>query len=295
MTVVINRAEPRPAMAPPARVSVNGTVISRDAITREIQNHPASKPMLAWQQAARALVIRELLLQEAARLGIETKPQSDDEGRRETEEEALLRQLAEREIVTPDPDDEVCRRYYANNGAKFRSPDIYEAAHILIAARQADTAAFAEARSQAEAILTELKTRPELFADLAAMHSACPSGAQGGNLGQITEGQTTPEFEAALLELTPGSITPDVVPSRYGFHIIRLERKTDGRLLPYELVAERIADYLKEGVERRATAQYIARLVSRANITGIEIEGAEAHRQAVGIDHRMYLAGQPTA
>ena len=113
MTVVINRAEPRPAMAPPARVSVNGTVISRDAITREIQNHPASKPMLAWQQAARALVIRELLLQEAARLGIETKPQSDDEGRRETEEEALLRQLAEREIVTPDPDDEVCRRYYA--------------------------------------------------------------------------------------------------------------------------------------------------------------------------------------
>ena len=93
-----------------------------------------------------------------------------------------------------------------------------------------------------------------------------------------SEGQTTPEFEAALLELTPGSITPDVVPSRYGFHIIRLERKTDGRLLPYELVAERIADYLKEGVERRATAQYIARLVSRANITGIEIEGAEAHR-----------------
>ena len=141
-----------------------------------------------------------------------------------------------------------------------------------------DTAAIAEARSQAEAILTELKTRPELFADLAAMHSACPSGAQGGNLGQITEGQTTPEFEAALLGLTPGSITPDVVPSRYGFHIIRLERKTDGRLLPYELVAERIADYLKEGVERRATAQYIARLVSRANITGIEIEGAEAHR-----------------
>ena len=101
MTVVINRAEPRPAMAPPARVSVNGTVISRDAITREIQNHPASKPMLAWQQAARALVIRELLLQEAGRLGIEADPLTDDEGRRETDEEAQVRTLVEQEVHVP--------------------------------------------------------------------------------------------------------------------------------------------------------------------------------------------------
>jgi phosphomannomutase len=42
--------------------------------------------------------------------------------------------------------------------------------------------------------------------------------------------------------------------------------------------AQGIADYLKEGVSRRATAQYIARLVSRATITGIPMEGAEAHR-----------------
>ena len=41
---------------------------------------------------------------------------------------------------------------------------------------------------------------------------------------------------------------------------------------------QRLRDLGVEGVERRATAQYIARLVSRANITGIEIEGAEAHR-----------------
>ena len=42
----------------PVTVSVNGIAIARDAIVREMQHHPAAKPIMAWQQAARALVIR---------------------------------------------------------------------------------------------------------------------------------------------------------------------------------------------------------------------------------------------
>ena len=38
---------------------------ARDVIAREVQHHPAEKPILAWQAAARALVVRELLLQES--------------------------------------------------------------------------------------------------------------------------------------------------------------------------------------------------------------------------------------
>ena len=49
----------------PKTISVNGAVIAREIIAREVQNHPAEKPILAWQAAARALVVRELLLQEA--------------------------------------------------------------------------------------------------------------------------------------------------------------------------------------------------------------------------------------
>ena len=49
-------------------VAVNGVVVPRESIARETQNHPADKPIDAWQAAARALVIRELLLQEARRL-----------------------------------------------------------------------------------------------------------------------------------------------------------------------------------------------------------------------------------
>ena len=267
----------QPGFPKPSVVSVNGVVVARTAIAREAQNHPADKPILAWQAAARALVLRELMLQEARRLGVAAEPASDPQGRRETDEEALIRTLAERAIVVPEADEDACRRYYAQNRRRFRSADIYEASHILFAACADDRAAFGEAERAATAVLAELQAHPERFAALARIHSACPSGQQGGNLGQITAGQTTPEFEQALRALAPGEVTAAPVATRYGVHVIRLERRHEGRALPFEWVRERIAAYLTERTRRTATAQYIARLVSRAEITGIALAGADAY------------------
>jgi peptidyl-prolyl cis-trans isomerase C len=262
----------------PVTVSVNGVTIGRDAIQREMQNHPASKPIAAWQHAARALVIRELLLQRAKHLGITPEPISDEAGRRETDDEALMRTVIEREVAVPEPDDETCRRFYERNPTRFRSPDIYEASHILFAALPEDGEAYAQARADAAAVLATLRENPESFATLARAYSRCPSAEQGGNLGQITRGQTTPEFEQALLSLAPGDLCVEPVATRYGFHIVRLDRKHDGRTLPYEVVAGRISDYLNESVRRRADAQYVARLVSAAHIEGIDLAGADALR-----------------
>ena len=259
-------------------VQVNGVAIPRASIAREVQHHPSGSPAEAWRAAARALVVRELLLQEARRLGLAAAPQSDPAGRRETEEESLIRALIEREVTTPEPDAPSCRRYYEQNRKAFCTPPIYEAAHILFAARREDGDAFAQAVNQARAVIENLNRAPERFTELAQAHSACPSAAQGGNLGQLSPGQTTPEFEAALAAMPVGTISAEPVVSRYGLHIIRLDRKIEGRQLPYELVAQRIADYLRESVTRRATAQYIARLVSHATVTGIAIDGAAAHR-----------------
>lgn len=262
----------------PVTVSVNGIAIARDAIVREMQHHPAAKPIMAWQQAARALVVRELLLQRARVIDLAAEPISDEAGRRETDEEALMRGVVDREVTVPEPDDETCRRYYERNGARFRSPDIYEAAHILFAALPTDREAYARAQADAAGVLAALLERPESFATMAQAYSRCPSAAQGGNLGQITAGQTTPEFEQALVALSPGQLCEAPVATRYGFHIIRLDRKHEGRVLPYDVVAERIADYLRESVRRRADAQYIARLVTAAKIEGIDLAGADALR-----------------
>ena len=259
-------------------VTVNGVAIARDRIAQEIQNHPSGSPAKAWSAAARSLVIRELLLQEAKRLGVKAAPLDDGEGWCETEEEAAIRALVEQEVVTPAADTENCRRYYEHNRRRFRSPDIYEAAHILLPAMQSDPQAYALAHETAVALIAQLQEKPELFTDLVRTYSACPSRAQGGNLGQVSSGQTTPEFEQALATLTPGALTSQPVATRYGFHVIRLDRRIEGRELPFEMVADSVADYLTDNVRRRASAQYIARLVSRSTITGVDMPGAQEHR-----------------
>jgi peptidyl-prolyl cis-trans isomerase C len=278
VTAVTCKVRAAAISAKPAAVSVNGVAIPRDAIAREAQHHRAPTPLGAWKEAARALVVRELLLQEARRLGVRAEPLGDSGGRRETEAEASVRRLVEQEVLVPDPDDAACRRYYEQNRGRFRSPDICEAAHILIAAPAADRVAYERAREQATQLLAEVRANPAAFGDLAARLSDCPSTAQEGNLGQITPGQTTPEFEQALKAMTPGAICEQPVATRYGFHVVRLDRRIEGRELPFVAVAARIAEYLSESVRRRVVAQYIARLVSRAEIKGIDLAGAEIHR-----------------
>lgn len=267
----------RPAGRRPGRpvpVSVNGQLIASADIVRETQHHASADPDEAWAQAARALAIRELLRQEADRLAIEAEPLEDEAGRRETADEARLRALLDREVVMPCADEAACRRYYDSNRRRFRSPELFEAAHILLPAERGDTTARDAARQAAQSLIGELQRRPQAFAALCASHSACPSREQGGNLGQIGPGQTVAEFEQALQRMTPGAVHGEPVETRYGFHVVRLDRRLDGRELPFELVHERIADYLDEAVHRSALRQYVAILAGRAAVTGVDLAGA---------------------
>src|SRR3569623_1626804 len=81
-------------MARPA-IKLNGVALPPQMIAAEAQHHPARTPAAAFQAAARALIIRTLLLEEAARQGLEATPQIIAEGKRETVEEARIRQLLE--------------------------------------------------------------------------------------------------------------------------------------------------------------------------------------------------------
>lgn len=269
---VTARTSLKPAVSFKARsITINGVEISREAIGQEVQNHPAGKPGDAWSAAARALAIRELLLQEARRLALAPEPATDGDGRRETDEEALVRAVVEREVVTPDADEAACRRYYDRNLQRFRSADLYEVSHILLAADPRDAAARDAAKGQAQALIDMIVANPAAFASLARDHSACPSRTVGGNLGQIGPGQTVPEFESALAAMTVGAVHDQPVESRYGFHIVKVDRHEPGRQLPFELVAPRIAAYLDEHVRRTAIRQYISVLAGRAQISGIDL------------------------
>ena len=258
------------ALPKPKVVSVNGVAIAREVIAREVQNHPADKPIAAWQSAARALVVRELLLQEAARLGVREAPMGDGEGRTETAKEAAIRGLIAQEVVTPAPDEHTCRRFYETNARRFRSATLYQAAHILLAAAPDDRPDRATARGSADVILAALKADPSRFSALARDRSDCrTSASDGGSLGQFAQGETVAELERGLDRMRRGEFA--IIDTRYGYHVVRLDDRVEGELLPFESVRQRIAAYLTEAVERKALAQYVAVLAGRADITGLTL------------------------
>jgi len=252
-------------------VLVNGAEIPPDAVAAEMQYHPAPNREEAWNAAATALVIRQLLLQEAARLGMAADADASGET---SPEEALVQALLAQEVTTPEPDEETCRRYWSANTTKFRAPDVYEAAHILFAAPPDDDGARERAKRAASETIALLRDDPTRFAALARERSACPSGASGGLLGQQSRGDLVPEIETFVMALEDGQICPVPIATRYGYHILRLDRLARGATLPFETAAPLIAQHLAARSWQRAVSQYLRILAGRASIEGLAFDAA---------------------
>ncbi|MCC7320023.1 MAG: peptidyl-prolyl cis-trans isomerase [Rubellimicrobium sp.] len=258
----------RKPLLPP--VIVNGVTIAPERIADEAQNHPApkGKPGLAWAAAARALALRELMLQEARARGLVPDPVELAPGQWETGDEALIRQLLEAEIPPAPIDEAALRAGYDADPDRFRGPSLYEAAHILIPA-PADPAGRALARDKAEAVLALALGDPRRFGDLAREHSACPSRDSGGMLGQLSSGDTVPEFESALATMTEGRIAPALVETRYGFHVVRLDARAGGQVLPFAAVAPHLREAQEKAAWVAASRAFAARLAAGARVTGV--------------------------
>lgn len=257
-------------------ITVNGEVISPEAIAAEAQNHPApkSKPGIAWMAAARALAVRTLLLQEAHRCSLVPAPMQVAEGRVETDDEALIRQLLDETLAPPAPTDADLRAAYAASPDRWRAPTLYEAAHILLLVQPGDAQGFVAAHAQAEALLAEIRRSPRAFDEIARQYSACSSRETGGRLGQLTSGDTVPEFEAAMDAMDVGTLSDAPVKTRYGMHIIRLDARAIGAALPFEVVAPRLAELLEKAAWAKAARDFVAKLAADAQVTGITLRAA---------------------
>jgi peptidyl-prolyl cis-trans isomerase C len=258
----------RGAKAPP--IFINGVEIAETAIALEAQNHSAVSGPEARAAAARALAIRELLLQRARDLALSPAPIRDDRGREETPEEALVRQVLELEAAAPEPTEAECRRIYEATPEKFLSPELYEASHILFRFDGEGAAAWTAAHRQAVEAIEALKQGAD-FAALARAHSACPTAQEGGRLGQLRPGDLSQQMERALLALRAGQFGPSPVRTRFGWHVIRLDRHAPSRLLSFETVAPRIRDSLRARAWPTAAARYVEELARRGDIEGITL------------------------
>ena len=78
-------------------------------------------------------------------------------------------------------------------------------------------------------VCEELKTKIEGGADfgkVAKEHSTCPSGRQGGDLGEFSPGQMVKEFDAVVFSEEVGK-THGPVKTQFGFHLIEIVSRSD--------------------------------------------------------------------
>lgn len=231
-------------------VRINGAAVDTSA---------AASPELA--------AVRELLRQRAVAVGLLAAETSE-----EASVGAAIEQLLEREVRIPAPTQEECLRHYDAHRDEFRQGDLVFARHILF--QVAPGVPVNDLRALAERTLAELRADPDRFFERARELSNCPSGPFGGNLGQIGRGDTVPEFEAALFAAPMTGILPHLVKTRYGFHIVAIDRRIESDLLPFAVVAAQIAEQLSKAVERRAMMQYVAILAGEAEIDGVDLAAA---------------------
>ena len=259
------------ARSSPAPIRVNQREITLEEVAREAQYHPAPSLGTARTRAARALVVRELLLSECDRLGVAPGPEQEGE----SVDDARIRRLISEQIEVPEPTEADCRRYYQANQERMRTADQHEVSHILVPAPPDDDRVRSEARKKAMGLTEALKAKPGDFLSLARDFSSCPSKEGGGYLGLVARGQTAPEFEKALSRLPVGEIPDYPVETRFGFHVVLVHQRKPGLPVPFEACQEKIADYLREHVRRRSVSQYIRIVAGNHEIEGFDLEAAE--------------------
>ena len=91
----------------------------------------------------------------------------------------------------------------------------------------------AKARARHILVTTEekcndLKTQIEDGADFAALakeHSSCPSGKQGGDLGEFGPGQMVPEFDTVVFNGELGKVHGPVK-TQFGYHLLEITSRS---------------------------------------------------------------------
>lgn len=64
------------------------------------------------------------------------------------------------------------------------------------------------------------------FAEAAMEHSSCPSGLEGGSLGEFSPGQMVKEFDEVVFSGPVGEVLGPVK-TQFGYHLIKITSRID--------------------------------------------------------------------
>lgn len=234
----------------------DGGSVSEKDFLKAVNSMPDHIRTMAQEKKTEFLdsfVTERLMLQEAEAKGIQHLTDVQD----------IVRQSRNRVLVTKLIEQEVDQKleisaadiktYYDNHTDEFVVPYRLRASHILV-----------RDRAEAESIISRIKAG-ELFEELAKKYSMDPTAAKGGDLGYVRKGQLIPEVEEALFGLKVGDMG-EVVPSKFGYHILKVTGEAKPQTKELHLVEKDIRDRLTLEKRSQAFTGLIDRLKKKAGI-----------------------------
>jgi peptidyl-prolyl cis-trans isomerase C len=223
----------------PVVARVNGQVLHRSDLNlqlrsapQQIQQQPLDK---VYPQLLNSMVNATLLQQAARKAKIDQNNQVKEQiAAAETEilANAYVSSIARSEITEAK-----LRTAYDQYAKQAPQTEEVHARHILVATEQ-----------EAKDIIAQLDKGAD-FATLAKDKTTDPSGkSNGGDLGYFTKQDMVPEFANAAFALKPGEYNKTPVKTQFGWHVIKLEDRRQGKAGTYEQVAPEIAQQMTQQV-----------------------------------------------
>lgn len=290
---------PKPAVErkPGVVAVVNGSEINLDTFTVELYRAErlvlnAGRPLSALQvtrlksEVLEALVRQELLYQEARKTVrvTDTEIAGELEKLKDQFQNAsdfarltpVLRVQVERGLAIrkyidsayvskATVTDTEIRSYYDGHRDGFRQPEQVKAAYIFIKVDpQWNETKKAEAKKKIEDINKKLSAGED-FASLARTNSDDITGARGGDLGYVQQGQLNKPVEEALFALKPGEVS-SIVETKVGYNLVKaIERKPE-TTLPFENVKDQLRTALRQEKGQQEAYAYIAKAREKAAV-----------------------------
>ena len=223
--------------------NVGGFPITEDDVTEFLMglgqrgasyNNPEGRKVVLNQ-----LIGQKLLLLDAKRNLMEADPAFKAQLNK-VKDNLLSSFAAEKAIANVSVSDKDAEEYYNANKEQFVSGDTVNASHILV-----------DTEEKALELLAKIKAGEISFEDAAKENSSCPSKANGGNLGDFGKGQMVPEFDEAVFAMEVGAISDAPVKTQFGYHLIKLNSKSESETMPFESIKDEIKEG-RLGEKRRA-------------------------------------------
>ncbi len=204
--------------------------------------NPQGKAMILEQ-----LINKNLLVLDATRNLYERDPEFKAELAR-MKEDLLANYAVEKAIRDVKVKDEELVKYFEENKAQFVRDASVNASHILV-----------DSEEKAKEILAKIQSGEVTFEDAAKQYSSCPSGKEGGNLGDFTRGQMVPEFDEACFTMEVGELRGPVK-TQFGYHLIRLNSKGEAAEMKFEEIKEQLRAKLTSDKQQAAYQSKINQL-----------------------------------